>query len=202
MATTGTPAATRRSIERLMRAQAEDLLELAGIPHSYTPTPVRRYAKLRGRTRQVLVQRVADLHALPLMREIIAEKAQWYPKKGKGFLIDERKARFKRWYRDRLGPGPAVYMFWQGKRCLYVGRTEGGGGRPASHFDQHWFRKATRIVVLIPSHRRHVASLECLAMHLHDPLKNKARSSRKPYRSRCPVCVQTKRMLREFDALV
>ena len=60
----------------------------------------------------------------------------------------QKKQSFKKWYESKITTKNCVYAFWNGKRCLYVGRTLNGKGRPTSHFEKHWFGKATKVLCL------------------------------------------------------
>ncbi|MGZ9189085.1 MAG: hypothetical protein ACXW39_03380 [Nitrospira sp.] len=70
-------------------------------------------------------------------------KKQWHPKRGKGFGRAAKKRHFKDWYERNITTQNCVYVYWGRSGCLYVGRTLNGKGRPSSHFEKHWFGKAT-----------------------------------------------------------
>lgn len=57
-------------------------------------------------------------------------KRQWQPKRGKGFGARAKAKNFKEWYDKKIKTKNCVYAFWNGSRCLYVGRTLSGKGRP------------------------------------------------------------------------
>jgi hypothetical protein len=124
-------------------------------------------------------------------RRLLSEydyKRQWHSKKGKGFGRAAKKRSFKRWYDKKITTKNCVYAFWNGKYCLYVGRTLNGKGRPTSHFDKHWFSKATRVDVYGFDRRRDVPRFECLLTHKRNPSYSIMKPSTKKYYSPCPVC--------------
>src|SRR5439155_14713647 len=84
---------------------------------------------------QIVVRRRARRDLL----RAVDGKRQWHVKRGKGFGVDVKKQRFKRWYDRRIGNRNCVYAFWSKKGCVYVGRTLRGHGRPAGWFDRIWF---------------------------------------------------------------
>lgn len=125
-------------------------------------------------------------HARRLLKDY-DYKRQWHSKKGKGFGREAKKQSFKRWYEKNITTENCVYAFWNGKRCLYVGRTLNGKGRPTSHFEKHWFGKATRVDVYGFDRRRDVLCFECLLTHRRNP-SSKIKPAKKKYYLLCPVC--------------
>ncbi len=73
------------------------------------------------------------------------QKKQWHPKRGKGWRTDARKRNFKIWYGNNIRYNNCIYIFWARQRCIYVGRTVSGRGRPQQHFEKGWFALVTRI---------------------------------------------------------
>lgn len=121
-------------------------------------------------------------------------KRQWHVKRGKGHGIENKKRSFKDWYQTTIHGSNCVYVFWSKKKCEYVGRTGRGGSRPHSHFEKWWMWPVTRIDVYEIRIRRELPKAECLAIHIFEPRRNKVRSSRQKYASRCPVCYKTRTM--------
>jgi len=115
-------------------------------------------------------------------------KRQWHSKKGKGFGRPAKKRSFKRWYEKTITTKNCVYAFWNKSRCLYVGRTLNGKGRPTSHFEKHWFGKATRVDVYGFTRRRDVPRFECMLTHRQWPSYSRMKPSSKKYYSVCPIC--------------
>lgn len=132
----------------------------------------------------------ALLHSklIPSLSDLYDQKKQWHPKRNKGRGPDEKAAAFKRWYERTVPFKYCVYLFWNKRRCLYIGRTLGGHGRPSSHFDKHWFSSATRIDVLSMVRKNKVAMLECIATHRHNPKHSKIKPPASKGFARCPIC--------------
>ena len=115
-------------------------------------------------------------------------KRQWHSKKGKGFGRPAKKRSFKKWYESKITTKNCVYAFWNKARCLYIGRTLNGKGRPTSHFEKHWFGKATRVDVYGFRRRRDVPRFECMLTHKESPSYSRMKPSSKKYYAVCPVC--------------
>jgi len=113
--------------------------------------------------------------------------------KGRGPV--QKMESFKKWYDLKVEHFNSVYIFWQGNRCLYVGRTRHGRGRPAQHFRSHWGHRADRVVVYSFKGQRNLPMLECLAIHWYDPAYNLKRASQRQRTPKCPVCTM-RRLLR------
>lgn len=115
-------------------------------------------------------------------------RKSWHPKKNKGWGRQQKQRTFMRWFDEHVGPGPTIYVFWNGRRCLYVGKTDGSGGRVASHFVKHWFGAATRVDVYAVYRRRSLTALECMAIHRFQPTYNRAKAESKKWTQKCPLC--------------
>jgi len=115
-------------------------------------------------------------------------KKQWHHRKGKPHGLLDKKKTFAKWYDDHITTTNCVYIFWNQKECLYVGRTENGSGRPTQHFAKKWCKKTTRIDVYGFDRRREIARFECLADHKYDPKYSKITPSHRRYYIRCPIC--------------
>lgn len=115
-------------------------------------------------------------------------RRSWHPKDGKGWSYDDKRSRFKSWYRAEINAKNCIYVLWNQKRCVYVGKTTRGGGRIASHFDKRWFPWVTRIDIYETRGHRVLPALECVAIHRFQPLKNRAKAETKKWTRRCPLC--------------
>lgn len=80
-----------------------------------------------------------------------------------------------------------VYVFWRGKKCLYVGRTGSGGSRPSSHFNKKGFLP-TRIDIYPSKSKSQTPKLECLAVHRFEPSINRYKPAKKKWTKKCPLC--------------
>jgi hypothetical protein len=114
-------------------------------------------------------------------------KRQWQPKRGKGFGARPKASNFKACY-DKINTKNCVYAFWNGSRCLYVGRTLSGKGRPTSHFQKFWFGASTRIDIFGFDRKRDVPRFECMLTHRWEPVHSRVTPASKKYYSVCPVC--------------
>lgn len=114
-------------------------------------------------------------------------KKQWQTK-NKGWGRDAKIDSFKLWYDKHINWPNNIYIFWAGRKCIYVGRTLNGRGRPQTHFKNYWFSSVTRIDIYHSSNKRDIPKLECLAYHKHKPKKNKNRPSIPKGSSKCPIC--------------
>lgn len=137
--------------------------------------------RLVALAREILIRR----RARQAFANAIVHKAAW---RVKGVGVRARTADFKRWYDRKIGRRNCVYTLWAGRRCMYVGRTERGKGRPTHCFDKYWFRGITRIDVFSIRSPKRVPMAECLATHLFEPRKQIQNPGHIKYAIRCPVC--------------
>ena len=115
------------------------------------------------------------------------KKWQITASKGRGWR--EKQRAFGRWYANKIDHRNCIYVFWQRSKCLYIGKTVRGRGRPQSHFSKIWFPKATRVDIYSTSQKSQVPRLECLAIHRFQPSENQQRAATKKWTKKCPVCV-------------
>lgn len=132
---------------------------------------------------------------------VVDEVRRWHPKKGKGHGVPAKKHAFNDWYPKSVSSPNCIYVFWSGNRCLYVGRTIKGKGRPQSHFEKFWFGKATQIDIFTVHSPSEVPKAECLAMDLYRPKYTKYKASRRRYAKKCPVCSVLKEMEKDLKAI-
>jgi len=169
-----------------------------GRPHVFNRRRVEpKLEELGELAAQILVKRRARREFL----RAVDAKRQWHVKRGKGFGIDAKRKRFKRWYENHIGNKNCVYAFWSPKECVYVGRTLRGRSRPAGWFDRVWFQPVTRIDIYSMGRRSEVPKVECLAMHLFDPVQNKNWPSIGSYTKKCPICKATKEIDHELKSI-
>jgi hypothetical protein len=128
-------------------------------------------------------------------------KRQWHSKRNKGFGVSAKKKSFKNWYERNITTKNSVYVFWDKSKCLYVGRTLNGKGRPTSHFEKYWFRRATRVDVFSFDRKRDVPKYECVLTHRWNPAYSKITPSRKRYYTACPICDGRRYISRSLTSL-
>jgi hypothetical protein len=106
----------------------------------------------------------------------------------KGWGVEDKKARFGAWFERFSKRKGLIYVFWSGRRCVYVGRTGSRGVRPSSHFDKAWFTPVTRVTIFDVSRKSHIPKLECLAIHHFQPSQNKNKAAKGKWTKACPLC--------------
>lgn len=190
------------------RAELNDLLDrrtewLETLFDVRRPGPPRRFTKdglerAIARLQGLASEAFADRLAREWFEARVSGKRSWHPKRGKGWGRPAKKATFKEWFREKVGPGPTIYVFWNRSSCLYVGKTTGNGSRIAGHFDKHWFGKTTRIDVYAVKGRRGLPALECLAEHRFLPTYNRIAPETKKWTTKCPLCEIHKQIDREL----
>ncbi|MDO9392139.1 MAG: hypothetical protein Q7U71_10255 [bacterium] len=100
----------------------------------------------------------------------------------------EQKRLFEEWFTKTFSnQNELVYVFWNNRKCIYVGRTGNGGSRPSAHFIQKWC-KVTRVDVYPAKTKSHTPKLECLAVHFFKPSVNSYKPSEKKGAKKCPLC--------------
>ena len=105
---------------------------------------------------------------------------------GKGWK--NRKKAFEQWFKKNFRKqNELVYVFWNKKRCVYVGRTGKGGSRPSSHFSKIWCH-VTWIDLYPVKSETNLPKLECLAVHRFKPSVNTNLPSKKKWTKKCPLC--------------
>jgi hypothetical protein len=155
-----------------------------------------RIAALARSARDILLKKRARSE----FKEVVAGRRSWQVRR-KGFGFRAKRAKFKRWYEDQIGKQNCIYIFWSGRRCVYVGKTIRGKGRPAGHFEKIWFPCVTRIDIYPVRRRSQVPMAECLAIDMFDPRENRNRAAKVRYSKRCPVCAAVKDIERELRSL-
>lgn len=130
--------------------------------------------------------------------DLVVKKKQWHIK-GRG--RPEKKSRFDTWISQNFNHRNLIYIFWNGRKCLYVGKTENGKGRPQDHFDKFWFSEATRIDIYAVQQKTQVLKLECLAKHRFLPSRNKIDPPTKKWYKKCPVCALHEQIYSEMRSI-
>ena len=118
----------------------------------------------------------------------IDKKKQWRCTRHKGWLREQKRKHFDRWFQKNIPFENCIYIFWKGPKCEYVGRTMKGKGRPQDHFVKYWFNGTTRIDIFSTSQASQVPKLECLAIHRFHPRQNGKKASIPKWAKKCPVC--------------
>jgi len=107
--------------------------------------------------------------------------------KGRGWK--KQKLLFDQWFKKTFPKqNELVYVFWNNKKCVYVGRTGKGGSRPTSHFSKKWC-KITSVDIYPAKSKSHTPKLECLAVHYFKPRENNYKPSERKWTKKCPLCL-------------
>lgn len=179
-------------LDTLYRIRTDKLRHMLG-PARKGKSP-RFDRDLLNRTVTKLEKITSKALAKPFQQEEFARrvrmKKRWFLTRGKGFKLDAKKKTFKNWYEKIFRHKKcSTYIFWTGRKCLYVGKTEKGPDRIISHIYSKRFGNPDRIDVYSTSGKRDLPILECLAIHRYDPKINKNRKSpKKKFTPKCPLC--------------
>jgi hypothetical protein len=155
------------------------------------PGPIPTLTK---RSRERAIKQLQEIASNALARRMAKEQfersvADWKLWKTKGWGMEKKLSEFRAWAKNKIDhKSGKVYVFWNKRKCLYVGRTAGRGSRPSQHFKKNWFKNTTRIVVYMAPHKRDIPRLECLAVHRFLPAQNKVKAAQERWTSKCPLC--------------
>jgi hypothetical protein len=117
-----------------------------------------------------------------------------------GYGIDGRFDHIYEWARGKFR-GPIVYVFWNGKKCLYVGK--GQSYKRLKHYKKSYYLKAAEsLEVWLITTKSRLASAECLAIHLFDPQDNEKKAAKVKWGKKCPVCKRHDKLKDELDSLL
>lgn len=179
-----------RELNRLYEDKTYELRHSVGLVKRGKPPTFNKARRKKSINRLLdLASRIRDKKvAEHEFNRLVVEKRRWYPKRGKGRGVDEKKRRFSRWFESEILHTNYIYIFWSGRKCTYVGRSTHGKMRPQSHFVKFWFPGVTCIDVWSTSRRSEVPKLECLAIHRFNPTRNRRRAADKKWTKKCPIC--------------
>lgn len=145
--------------------------------------------KIRDSGVNSLLEIAEDILATDFAKKEFEKHPPKYRIKIKGWGDDKKKDNFKTSYDENISMKNCVYIFFgKNNKCLWVGRTEDGKGRPASHFEKKWAKDATRINIYPVNNKTQLHPLECLAWHSFTPKFNKNKPARGKNEKACPMC--------------
>lgn len=150
------------------------------------------------RLQSLAVEALLTSRLLRPLDDFFDRKKQWHIK---GFGVQAKAKAFKTWYDQHIDYQNCVYVFWDRNRCLYVGRTLNGKGRPSSHFSKYWFKQATRVDVYCSSAKKRVPAFECRLTHEYEPSYSRIRPARSPFYWRCEICEAERHIRDEVKAI-
>src|SRR5271157_1093861 len=176
-----------KTLQRLFKHRADWLLHLIGKRLPGAP-PVFSRGKLQRAIQNL--QRIASTALASKLAKTefasaVAKKKAWHVR-GRG--AEEKRRLFNVWFGEHIPYRSVIYVLWKGRRCLYVGKTRRGHGRPSAHFDRVGFSGVTRIDVYAVKGKRSLPSMECLAIHRFQPGKNKNKAQSAKWTKKCPLC--------------
>jgi len=179
----------RRELDALYERRTDWLRHcLSGRPGPPTKFSRKTVNKAIKRLQEIASDALAKSLARSEFSDRVEDRHRWYNRKAKGRGRDAKKRNFKKWYKTKVRHKRCIYAFWAKDRCLYVGKSAGGGGRVAGHFNEFWFGNATRIDVYSVSGDRDLPILECLGIHGFQPTYNKSKAEEKKWTAKCPLC--------------
>jgi len=177
-----------RELNALFERHIHWILRAVGGTATKKPPHFKRATvdKAIGKLQQIASECIADKQARDEFSHLVILKKQWHVR---GHGVSKKKKLFSIWFGETITHSNYVYIFWgKQRKCLYVGKTENGKGRPEGHFSKYWFGAAKRIDIHAVSARTQVLKLECLAKHRFAPKYNKIDPPTKKWYKKCPVC--------------
>ncbi len=117
--------------------------------------------------------------------------------RGRGLL--ERGRNLLSWADNELN-GPIIYVFWRGRKCLYVGKSS-SPRRLWDYEKSAYLIQATCLEVFHVPRVSELGEAECLATHLFGPRDQKIQPSREKWGKKCPICQRHDAIREELQAL-
>lgn len=163
------PKRFERELDKLFRQRTHWLRSELGLTKPGKPPVFDRTKVDKGISK--LQSIVSDAFARTLAKTEFEKHAiirkTWHIK-GHGYK--DKKKQFDNWFaREFDKRDGCVYVFWGNHRCIYVGRTGKGGGRPSQHFKEIWLPQSKRVTIYPVKSKSHIPKLECLAIHRFQP---------------------------------
>lgn len=177
-----------RELDKLFRKRTHWLRSCIGYKKTGPPPLLskKNVARSIENLQNIASQTLSNKLAKTEFKKYTSGKKSW---RVKGHGIDEKRRLFERWFKGNFQPKQGcIYIFWNKKKCIYVGRTGKGGSRPSSHFEKYWFLQAKRVVIYTIINKSHISKLECIAIHHFRPLKNKYKPATIKWNKQCPLC--------------
>jgi len=131
----------------------------------------------------------------------VRQRKSWHLTKSKGWGYRQKKQSFNTWFNDHISGKNCIYVCWNKRDCIYVGKTTKGPRRISGHFEKIWFNKVTRIDVYESRGRRYLPALECIAVHRFQPKENRSKAETKKWTRKCPLCDIHKNIEHELKAI-
>lgn len=179
-----------RQLDALFQRRTHWLRHVIARPGSGRPPAFMRAHRETAiaRLQELASQALADRLGRRVFREGVRQRRSWRVLASKGRGPREKKEAFDEWFEARIGHKNCLYVFWRGRRCIYVGRTARGGKRASSHFEKFWFQGVTRVDVYATRGKSSLPAMECVAQHRFNPKQNRVKAAAARWTKKCPLC--------------
>jgi hypothetical protein len=191
----------RRALDEMFQKRVKWLKHAVGDKAPGRPSEVNKRARDKAIVNlQALAESIlAKGFATREFKAHTGGKRQWHVT---GHGHRKQMEKFDAWYAKKCGDFlNCIYIYWKGKKPLYVGRTTKGGSRPSSHLSSKRTNGATRVDVYAVPKRSELSKLECLAWHRFDPSRNNVRPAGQKYDKKCPMCKVNKNIKSELSSM-
>ena len=188
-------------LDRLYHIRTDRLRHMLG------PKIKGKSPKFNRDIRNRVIENLKEITAEALVKDFtrkeikrrVEKKRSWLITRGKGVNLDAKKENFKEWYDKKCqGHRTCIYIFWRGRKCLYVGKTQKGPNRIISHIYDKRFGNPSRITLYLTRAKRNLPILECLAIHNFNPRINKTKAAKKKFTAKCPLCKRTRQIEKDL----
>jgi hypothetical protein len=187
-----------RTLDELWHRRTAELRALAIPPGRGQPLVFSRKIRKRltDRLLDVATRLLLERRGKRAFQDIVAQRRVRFVK---GYGLDDRFRHLLDWAKRKC-PGPIVYAFWRGPKCLYVGR--GTSWRRLRRYDKSaYLKQATCLEVFCIQGKSHLPQAECLATHLFKPRDQKIKPAKAKWGKKCPICKKHDRIRRELRSL-
>ncbi len=184
--------------DRTHRLRAQVRKPTRGKAPSFNKTKVERVIK---QLQELATKCQLHDHAIRGLRQLYDLKKQWHVTSKTGWGNERKRKAFVAWFEKHIPYDNCVYVFWEKRRCRYVGRTLGGQNRPQSQFQKFWFPGVTRVDIYASGGAREIPKLECLATHRFRPTHSRMKPATRKWYSKCPICETRKLVRAEVKAI-
>ena len=178
-----------KGLYKLFRERTHWLRSKVGLKRPGKPSRFTQKKVSRGIKNLQLLASQAFSHKLAksAFEDHVSATKTWHVK---GHGRPEKIKLFKQWFRLTFGSTRRgyVYSFWNKNKCIYVGRTGRGGGRPSDHFNVFWFSQVAFVKIFRVKGKSQVPKVECLAIHRFQPTYNSNVAATKKWTKACPLC--------------
>lgn len=188
----------RRLLDEAVKRRTQGLMRLL-VPGRGAPKKFSKRIRDRLRAKLLVIVSVILVreHARKELRKLVVQRRLRYIK---GYGIDDRFERLFGWAEEKLRR-PIVYAFWNGRKCLYVGKGKNYRRLNAYKKSIYW-KDADCLKVWQVRSKSRLPSAECLVIHLLGPRDNKAKAAKVKWGTRCLVCARHDEIKIELDSLL